>query len=138
MSNKSISILFIATVAVQILSAILFSMFSDGFYSLSDGQLFKCEDLVSSGGDDEVIMLVFAGLVFPALFRIFKMKRKASGAEAFIFIGIMGASIWIALQSSDCGEFATTMIGNRDPFLLVFFVSGLLSVLTMVKLAARP
>jgi hypothetical protein len=52
----------IALLGAQIVSAILFAMLSDGFYAMARGGVFKCSDLLSSGRDDEIIMLVFLGL----------------------------------------------------------------------------
>ena len=137
MSNRNLSTIFILLVGVQILSAFLFAMISDGFYAVSDGIMFKCSNLLSSGGDDEVVMLIFIVLVFSAVLRSIKVDRKASIGEAIIFMGFLSAGLWIALQSSDCGEFGTTIIRKRDPYLLTFSASSLFSVLIMINLASR-
>lgn len=137
MSNRSLSLIFIVLLGIQIISATFFAMFSDGFYTMSSGSLFKCSELLSSGGDDEVIMLVFAGLVISVLFRILKLGSDVSTIEAFIFFCIIGIGLWSVLNGADCGEFGTTIIGKRDPYLLAFSVSSILSALVMVYLVLR-
>ena len=137
MSNSKLSTIFIMLVGVQIVSAFLFAISSDGFYTISAGNIFKCRELLSSGGDDEVVMLVFVALVFSAILRLVRAGKKSSIGEAFVFFVIFGAGLWIALQGSDCGGFGTTMIERRDPYLLTFSASSLLSAITMINLTLR-
>lgn len=84
-----------------------------------------------------VVMLVFVALVFSAILRLVRAGKKSSIGEAFVFFVIFGAGLWIALQGSDCGGFGTTMIERRDPYLLTFSASSLLSAITMINLTLR-
>lgn len=137
MNNKKLSLLFIALVGAQVTSAILFAILSDGFYVLSEGIPFRCGELLSSGGDDEVIMLIFVALALSIIFRMARITKGASIFEAITFFFILGAALWISIQSIDCGEFDTTLSKKLDPYLLAFFASSFLSSLTMVYLAIR-
>lgn len=137
MNNKKLSLLFIALVGVQVTSAFLFAMLSDGFYVLSEGIPFRCGELLSSGGDDEVIMLIFVALALSIIFRMVRVEKGISIFEAITFFFILGAALWISIQSIDCGEFDTTLSKKLDPYLLAFAASSLLSSLTMIYLAIR-
>lgn len=137
MNNKSLSLLFIGLVGVQVTSAVLFAMISDGFYVLSEGTPFRCSELLSSGGDDEVIMLIFIALALSIIFRMARIKKGVSIFEAITFFCILGAAFWVSIQSIDCGEIGTTLSKKLDPYLLAFAASSLLSALTMVYLALR-
>lgn len=137
MSNRSLYIIFIFILGIQITSAIFFAMFSDGFYAMSSGSLFKCSDLLTSGGDDEVIMLAFTGLVISLLLRTIRFNRGVSIIEAIIFFCIIGIGLWSVANGIDCGELGTTIIEKRDPYLLVFSASSILSALMMAYLVLR-
>lgn len=134
MINRSLSAILVSLLVMQITSAILFAIFSDGFYAMSSGSLFKCSELLSSGGDDEVIMLVFTGLVISLLFRTLRFSSSVSFVEAFIFFFIVGIGLWAVVIGTDCGELGTTIIDKRDPYLLVFSSTSIFSALIIVYL----
>jgi hypothetical protein len=104
---------------------------------MSSGVLFKCSELLSSGGDDEVIMLVFSGLVISLIFRTLRFGSEVNTMEAVTFFCIIGIGLWIVGRGTDCGEFGTTIEDRREPYLLVFLVSCILSTLMMGYLAFR-
>jgi hypothetical protein len=60
-----------------------------------------------------------------------------SGLEVFAFVGIMGLGLWSILIGSDCGEFGTSIIATREPYLRIFSASSVLAALIMLYLWGR-
>ena len=58
---------------------------SEGFVAAGDPPLFLCRQLLSSGGDDEIVTVVFALSVIPLGIRIFRYRHKISGFETYIY-----------------------------------------------------
>lgn len=134
MRNNTISVAYLIAIGVQIISAFWFALFSDGLYAMSKGGLFHCKELLSSGRDDELMLVVFILMAVPAIVRAFRFNYYVNAVETLIFFIITAVCVWILSTGMDCGEFSTTLIEAQPLSLLVFSISGLSTVIAMLCL----
>ena len=130
------SCIFMIIVAAQIAAALGFVFYSDGFYSLVNGALFHCRELMSSGSDDEVTMFVFILQFLSIALRMNNIKKTPSYFEVGLYLFFIIIGILIVVISSDCGSLLTTMVLKRDPYLISFSLAGVVAF-TLLALLSR-
>lgn len=122
-----ISLIFCLSAMIAIASALGFATYS-GFFVGSAETPFRCSQLLSSGGDDEVAM-AFLIIVIPCiLWRALHWKRRISVLEIGVFFGAYGAAFASIMMSLDCGDFFFTAFGVGDTYLQVFCLASLVAM----------
>ena len=123
MSRPTKSNLFIFLVFSQLLSAFLFIFYSNGFYAYTENGIFQCSLLFSSGGDDEVTVLVFILMIINIITRMARYNKNIDQMDFYIYIIISAFCFTFSLLGSECGQYFATIISNRNPYLfsLVLF-----------------
>ena len=75
---------------------------------LSGDGTFLCQNLQSSGSDDEASFIVLALLFLPALMRVLRFRSPVSGAERAVVISIVALAYFLALYLADCSNWSVT------------------------------
>jgi hypothetical protein len=129
MPIRLLSIFFVVTTSVQVHFAIYFLMLGDGFRAIVDGQVFYCRDLLSSGSDDEVILLLFGLLLISVLLRFIKLGSPVSVPEAVVFVLVWIVGGGFLLFGLECGQLVITIRPTKPTSFGGFVLFGALSVL---------
>ena len=126
------SVTFIVFAIVQVAAAIGFSFYSQGFFSIVEGSLFRCSELLSSGSDDEVMMMLFVALLVSVFVRLLRIKQTVTVVELVLFIVLFLGGIAFVMIGSECGEIGATTLSRMDGYLLSFFLAGMGSIVSLV------
>ncbi|MGF9563244.1 hypothetical protein [Neorhizobium sp. JUb45] len=119
--NAIVSLIFCLSAMIAVASALGFAIYS-GFFAGSTETLFRCSELFSSGGDDEVAMLFSIVVVPSILWRLFRWNREISNGEVVAFFALSIGALALMVMSLECGEFFFTAFGVGDRYLQVFCV----------------
>lgn len=128
MKLKALSAAFVALVLIQVASAFAFAF--SGHYAANG---FDCRELMSSGGDDEVMMLAFVALLASAVIRLFRFQAFPRFAEVAVYIALTIACGFFSSLFNGCGNLASTLV-VPEPFLLIFVISGVLAIALIISL----
>ena len=130
-SKELCSYAFMFFTVLQIFTAINFAFFSQGFFSYESGGLFQCSELLSTGSDDEVMMIVFIALIVPILIRLRHRKDRPTFIEICLYFTIVLVGLVISVFTVECGTKFDTMFMAYDLNLMFFFVFGICSLVAM-------
>lgn len=123
---RLLSILFTVSTALQVFFAGYFSIRGEGFRAIVDGHVFKCRELLSSGNDDEVTLMVFVLMLLPAGLRLFRIDSVVSIGEVVLYnclLAVGSVAVFIGLE---CGQYWVTVFSNFPNSLSGFtFFSGI-------------
>jgi hypothetical protein len=102
-----------------------------GFVAGSRSAPFVCSELMSSGGDDNAMIIGFAGMSIPAILRVILLLKLMGRVEFGFFLVSMALSLGVvSLASLDCAEIVHTMIWQKD-FVLVSAYGAALAALAL-------
>jgi hypothetical protein len=127
--------MYLLTLATQIAIGFYWPRMSNGFAAKTDAGPFYCNELLSSGGDDSTMVVVFVLFIIPLLIRVFLFARRVSNWELGIFI--LTASIVIVgfyAVTLDCAEFFYTAFSVPDIPLQLAIYSYLLSIFLIYRI----
>ena len=124
-------IAYLLAVSILIWSGFYFAS-SEGFVAAGEPPLFLCRQLLSSGGDDEIVTVVLALYAIPLAIRVFRYRQKISGFETSIFVLITALCFVFVTMAPECGSWATTLFQRKNPALWVVTVFWLISVLAFL------
>lgn len=99
-------------------------LWQDLSLGFADGGGGLCRDLLSSGGDDDAMMLAFSLFALPLLLRLIRLHQFASRWEIILLglVTLLGlASLWLA--TLDCARVFATALGRPDIALLALFLA---------------
>lgn len=128
MTPKTLSAAFVILVLIQIAAALAFAF--TGHYT---DHGFDCRELMSSGNDDEVMMMLFVALLASVSIRLFRFRTSPNAAEVVVYIAIMIVCALFASVTNGCGDPVSTLLA-AEPSFLVFVASGISAALTMTLL----
>ena len=131
-----LSVLFMGLVGLQVASALGVAVHPDGLYAFSDDGVFRCRELMSSGSDDEVLMIFFVALAPCIVIRLWNISRKPSGVEIGLYVGILalGLLILIAPIGLECGDVAATLLHHKSPHPIAFALFTLAALIVLFAL----
>jgi hypothetical protein len=90
---------YLLALATLVLIGLSYGAFSSGFATMSSDGPFLCSNLLSSGGDDDVMVLAFAVFAMPLLIRILCLKRRVATSEVVLFwvcVFLVSAALMVA------------------------------------------
>jgi hypothetical protein len=132
---KTHSTLYLLALAIQIVIGFYWPGNSNGFAAKTVTGPFYCNELLSSGGDDSTMVVVFVLLFIPLLIRVFLFTRRVSIWELGTFV--LTASIVVVgfyAATLDCAEFFYTAFGVPDIPLQIAIYSFLMSIYLIFRL----
>lgn len=116
------SISFILLLVAQIYMALSFFSSAKGFGTDAGGSVFYCRELMSSGSDDEFIMVVMLLQLIPITVRLARLKRSAKNWEIYLFCCTSILSFALILFGLECGSYFFTAFVLREFVLLAILL----------------
>lgn len=118
MQRNLLSAAYVALLSIMVVVGLNYEAVSPGLAAPGgDGPLF-CRQLLSSGGDDEVMITAFGLFFLPLALRLVRMNRPVAGYEVvllWVCLGVAGAALMLA--SLDCASILYTAFGVPDLWL---------------------
>ena len=104
----------------------MYPRYSSGLAEYTSEGLFRCKDLMSSGGDVDFSVAYLVLMLVPLSLRVLWWRRGPGGAEALVFWTSFWFSIFLAFFLADCGSIIDTLFYGGD-FLLISILIALMS-----------
>lgn len=131
---RLLSMLFTVSTALQVCFAGYFSTLGNGFSAIGDGHVFRCRELLSSGSDDEVTLMVFVLMLFPAGLRLFRIDLVVSTGEVVLYYFLLAIGLVVVFFGLECGHYWVTVFSNFPNSLSGFTFFGGISFLSFALL----
>ena len=132
------SSLYLAALCVMIFVGHNFETLSAGLAAPTGNAPFYCRELLSSGGDDDVMIASFVLFWIPLFFRLIKFRRRPSRFELLIFslcFCLVSIALWVA--TLDCANIFYTAFVIFDPYLASALIAFLMSALCFGWILSR-
>lgn len=122
---------FILLLVTQIYMALSFLSSAKGFATDDGGSVFYCRELMSSGSDDEFIMVVMLLQLIPITVRLARLKQSAENWEMYLFCCTSILSLALILYGLECGSYFFTAFVLREFVLLAILLIYPLAFVTL-------
>ena len=76
---------YLSALAIMVIIGWTYDTLSSGLATMSFDGPFFCRNLMSSGGDDDVMVFAFVLFVLPLLIRLTRLKRSVATGEVIVF-----------------------------------------------------
>ncbi|MGD9919701.1 MAG: hypothetical protein AB7U46_16975 [Paenirhodobacter sp.] len=139
MTRRALSFAYIASLIVMVVVGFGYSSLSPGLATRTSSGPFFCNQLMSSGSDDDAMLFAFALFILPLTIRILRAWRRIARVELVVFglcAFVSCVALWLA--SLDCASIFYTAFIVPDPALAGALVALLLSTVTLVSLRFVP
>ncbi|MGU3401512.1 hypothetical protein ACLBWS_17565 [Brucellaceae bacterium D45D] len=85
MMNFSLSAIYIACLSLMAVAGFYYDAISPGLAAQTSDGPFFCNELLSSGGDDDAMIFAFSLFSLPLLLRIIRYNKNIAGYELIVF-----------------------------------------------------
>lgn len=119
-----LNIAYLVCLALMVFVGLFYTVLSPGLATYTpDGASF-CNQLSSSGSDDDAMILAFTWFLVPIVLRILRLAREVARLEAFALCVCQVLAIFaLWLASLDCASIFYTAFIVPDPFLAGVLIS---------------
>ena len=123
------SALYLLCLGSMIFVGLYYEVLSGGLAANNGGITFRCRDLMSSGGEDDVMIFSFVIFVVPFVMRLFLILRDFTRFEVATYSIALGLVVFaLLLASMDCAEIFYTAFLVPDFLLAWAIISAVFSV----------
>lgn len=113
----------------------IYEQLSFGLAAKGTSGPFYCKELMSSGGDDSVVIITFSLFFIPLAVRLIRSRMTVSGVEVGLFWCVAVLSVGALLLSSlDCADILYTAFAVPDPYLAALVLMLPLSAYLLWKI----
>ena len=119
MTRRAISCTYIASLIVMVVVGFGYDSFSPGLAERSSNGPFFCKQLMSSGSDDDALLMAFVLFMVPLTIRTLRARRRIAIFEMAVFslcAFVSCFALWLA--SLDCASILYTRSSSLTPRLL--------------------
>ncbi len=130
------SALYLFCLGSMIFVGLNYEAMTDGLAGNVDGIPFYCRELMSSGGDDDVMIGTFGIFVFPFALRLFLIWRDFTRFEMVIYFIALGLVVFaLILSSLDCADIFYTVFFVPDFMLAWAIISTVFSLCLVLEMS---
>jgi hypothetical protein len=123
------SVLYLLCLGSMIFVGLYYEALSDGLSANAGGIPLRCRELMSSGGQDDVMIFSFAIFVVPFVLRLLLILRDFTRFEMATYSIALGlVAFALLLASMDCAEIFYTAFFVPDLLLAWAIISAVFSV----------
>lgn len=135
MTRRAISYAYVASLIVMVVVGLGYDSFSRGLAGRSSNGPFFCKELMSSGSDDDAMLIAFVLFIVPLTIRGLRARRRIACFELVVFslcAFVSCFALWLA--SLDCASIFYTAFFVPDPALAGALVALVLSTAMLISL----
>lgn len=139
MQRNLLSAAYVALLSIMVVVGLSYEAVSPGLAAPGGDGPFFCRQLLSSGGDDEVMITAFGLFFLPLALRLVRMNRPVAGYEVVLFWLCLAATCAaLMLASLDCASIFYTAFVVPDVWLAAALVAMPTAAATLALFRATP
>lgn len=124
MQRNTLIAAYMACLTIMVTIGMAYGVLSPGLAAPGGDGPFFCRNLLSSGGDDDAMMLAFALFALPLALRLVRLNRRIAGYEVLLFwICFAASGAALLLASLDCASIFYTAFVVPDVVLAAALVA---------------
>jgi len=139
MQRTLLSAAYLASLSIMVVVGLSYEAVSPGLAAPGGEGPFFCRELLSSGGEDDAMIVAFGLFALPLAVRLLRMTRPVAGYEVVLLwlcLAVAGAALTLA--SLDCASIFYTAFVVPDVWLAAALVAMPAAAATLAWRRATP